>query len=208
MTTPAPQKISATTILVLLGYIQPSPLQPIPPDLISTPLLQRHRFLDLHPATDPVEYLSWPDPQQQSAFDLLQRISDSLLSSEFVIRYTSDPESTYAHVRITPDASPGLRLIFHWEPPDGWKYHNLALMPFPPNNFSSPLHSPTIISSMDEVDDGDDSYWGAYTRDDPNLDPAFDYIKGHTQQHSEDDYWARYSSVQGIHLPPIPQLSR
>jgi len=212
------------SINLLLQYISP-PSQldaPLPPHLISKSLLQRHHFLHLTPDHDPTPYLCWPSPHQQQAIHLLesfQPIHDDQFSS-FPIRYTSDPENTYAHVRITPDDQSGLRIIFQWDQDDGWKYHNASLMPFPPLSHSSlhdaasntlypsngqsqhdflQDHAPSIRPGHEHSSHDDDSYWNAYGQDhEHDAAPIFDLSKDDPHAATEDAYWAQYASVQGL----------
>ncbi|KAF8898709.1 hypothetical protein BD779DRAFT_1485203 [Infundibulicybe gibba] len=194
MTPPPP--VDNTTVLTVLHYIcPPSQLStcPLPPHLISPPLRQRHHFLNLSP-DDPVSYLAWPDTDAQNAFCLLecfQKPADEDI--RFHIRYSTDPESSYAHIRITPD----IRIIFYWDSSiSEWKYHNLALMPFPTATFEYSDNgflqdrSPTVTLDEDE----DDLYWNAYGRADDDGNPPI----------LDDAYWAQYATVQGSGDSTLP----
>ncbi|KDQ63725.1 hypothetical protein JAAARDRAFT_75982 [Jaapia argillacea MUCL 33604] len=212
--------IQPHTIQLILQYIAPPSLltcQPLPPHLISKPLLQRHHFLQLSPQPDDdsedtenasakriQEYLSWPSSSHPSTIAILESLpllsnDDGEQISEWPVRYTSDSEYTYAHVHVHVDVAPSsfafpssfheaVRLVFQWDDRDSsWKYHDLALMPFPPGaqaslahalsahpaSFSLPVPSfPTIGSFAPSVGDGyesdndddgdDDEYWNAY----------------------------------------------
>ncbi|KAG5648015.1 hypothetical protein DXG03_007049 [Asterophora parasitica] len=203
-----PEPLLSTAISLVLEYIAPpSLLSPLPPHLISSALTQRHRFLHLSPDA-PADYLVWPtDSQpnaQQAAVDLLEAFQKPVDEHEYPVRYTSDEESVFAHVAISSAEQPGIRMVFQWEPPDGWKFHNLALMPFPPNSYRSVndaiiyephdfLPEPPIVS----VDDDErDSYWDAYGLSDDDQ-PALVKPKSEFEAGSEDAYWAQYSSVHG-----------
>ena len=210
-----PSPISPLTINIILQYIlPPSQLsQPLPTHLISPSLLKRHHFLQINP-NDPFEYLSWPSSNRQRAIDLLEnlsmRIDDDEGNNEYDVRYTSDVEYTYAHVRLEEHA----RIIFQWDAEDGWKYHDTNLMPFPPGSQQSlqevladavmkisQVDNPLLKLSVegDEVGkhDDDDEYWNAYGahRDDvihSEQDPQL--LKA---ENSEDAYWAQYACVHG-----------
>ncbi|KAG6885281.1 hypothetical protein C0993_003712 [Termitomyces sp. T159_Od127] len=177
MTTPEP--LPQTVVALVLEYIAgPAFPGPLPGHLVSTPLAQRHHFLHITP-DQPAQYLAWPSDRQpdaqQTAVDLLQSLQTPLQHPVYTVRYTADAESSFAHVPIATPNPPGLRLVFQWSP-DGWKFHNLALMPFPPNT----------NDSVHEIrDDPPDSYWDAYAHNDDQGDAT------------EDAYWDQYSTVYG-----------
>ncbi|KAG9314381.1 hypothetical protein JVU11DRAFT_5178 [Chiua virens] len=209
--------LPAHTVQLILQYISPLS-DPFPPHLISTPLRQRHYFLQLSPSSA-VEYLGWPSPQSAKIIDLFDRLPPLLDQASYPTCYTSDPESTFAHVQISSNLE-GLRMLFHWDDIRGWTYHDLQLMPFPPSSFSTPQESlasisacgqdptqPPPINLADQVDDdGDDSYWDAYgtAGDDlPSPLPPQSASKSDTVE-GEDAYWAQYASVQGTADSTIP----
>lgn len=198
--------LTADAIALILEYIHPpSQLDIIPPHLLSSSLLQRHHYLQLSPH-HPASYLAWPSDSNDLVIRLLelfQRPIDDRLYSSFSVRYTSDPESAFAHVSILPEYSPGLRLIFQWGSPDGWKYHNIALMPFPPNSSES-LHDPHVHPMIDGQLDLDSPYWDAYAySDDSQFQPP---TKADPQQDAEDSYWSQYAAIQGKHISKFPSL--
>ena len=199
----APSPLSTSTVLITLDWIAPpSLLSPFPPHLISSALRQRHHFLNISP-DNPSEYLTWPSncpTQGHTVIELLEALPKPIEHLNCYVRYSVDEESAFAHVEI-PSDPPGLRLIFQWDP-DGWKYHNIALMPFPPNTFESlqeaasfifVSQSPTVV--FEEGDDG--SYWDAYSRDGDH--EGYITSKEPEPLSTEDAYWARYTSVHGQH---------
>jgi hypothetical protein len=160
---------------------------------------------------DPASYLAWPSDcdSHTTAIRLLeafQKPIDDSLYSTFPVCYSADAESTYAHVAVSPDHLPGLRLVFQWNSPEGWKYHNITLMPFPPNTFDS-VHDALPFQPHDFLaepimnivnDDTDDSYWDAYGHGGDDDDPAFLTVtKDDSQAGTEDAYWSQYAEVQG-----------
>ena len=195
MTIPSP--LSPATVHIVLYHVCPLS-DPLPPHVISTPLRQRHHFLALSPDS-PVDYLAWPSPNQSHAVNLLQSLPLPSHDLLFPVQYSADPENIFAYVRITTD----IRLVFLWNIiEDGWQYHNVALMPFPPNSYAS-LADAMALRSPDDflpeqhiiADDDDLSYWDAYGQGElshhisrTSLDP---------EPSSEDAYWAQYSTVQG-----------
>ncbi|KAG5335494.1 hypothetical protein C0989_001196 [Termitomyces sp. Mn162] len=199
-----PEPLPPTLISLLLEYITPpSLLAPLPPHLLSSPLAQRHHFLHISPH-DPAQYLAWPSDlvpnAQQLAVHLLESIHTPLYHSVYTIRYTADAESSFAHVAVSTQDPPGLRLVFQWAP-DGWKFHNLALMPFPTNSHDS-VHDLLTSKPHDSLDDVDsnehDSYWDAYAHSDDSDDQrAVAKSKTESEQDTEDAYWAQYSTVHG-----------
>ncbi|KAF5367233.1 hypothetical protein D9615_010670 [Tricholomella constricta] len=208
-----PEPLLPTDISLVLEYIAPpSLLSTLPPHLISNSLTQRHRFLHLSPDT-PADYLAWPtDSQpnaQQNAIDLLEDFQKPLDDHVYPVRYTSDAESAFAHVDISSSVDPpGLRLVFQWNPPDGWKFHNLAFMPFPTNSYESVKdivvyepHDFLVEPPMAPVDDVErDSYWDAYglsESDDLQDQSGFNKPNVDLEAGTEDAYWAQYSAVHG-----------
>ncbi|PPQ64376.1 hypothetical protein CVT26_002083 [Gymnopilus dilepis] len=199
--------ISPATVHVILDYVRPL-TGPVPPHLLSRPLLQRHHFLSLSP-DDPADYLAWPSPDRSHAVQLLQESSASPHDLPLLVHYLPDPQNFQAHVRITSE----LRLIFLWDKSHGWQYHNVALMPFPPNTYSSLDDALSAFSPDDFLpeqnpsyavkEEDDDSYWDAYGQDDDSdrhrssglLDP---------NTSSEDAYWAQYSNIQGSGDSTLP----
>ncbi|ESK88909.1 hypothetical protein Moror_13271 [Moniliophthora roreri MCA 2997] len=224
----SPSPLHPTSVSVLLQYIAP-PSQltdPLPNHLISQSLLQRHFFLDLRdPSTDPASYLSWPSEDQQKIFSILESLPTPIdhHSSISSIRYSGDEESAFAHAEITTtgpkqDTSDGIRLIFQWDDRDSsWRYHNVALMPFPTHSFDSPSSLPLVqkqtnpdnstsmpaehggspLITVDSHHNDEDSYWDAYGgEDDERLNAGLSRSNS-TDPTSEDAYWAQYSSVHG-----------
>ncbi|KAG6813268.1 hypothetical protein H0H92_012682 [Tricholoma furcatifolium] len=204
MSTPTP--LLPTTISLVLHYI--APLSPLPPHIISSALAQRHHFLNIT-TDDPAQYLAWPSDNpnaQQIAVDLLDSVQNTLHHLDFTIRYTSDPESTFAHAAISGHDPPPLRLVFQWHSSEGWKFHNLALMPFPPNSYDS-VEDPMLFKSHtdDPANDQErDSYWDAYGLSDETDDETGVKSKQDTAPPTEDAYWAQYSTVHGSGDSAIP----
>jgi hypothetical protein len=210
-----PNPISPLTINIILQYIlPPSQLsQPLPTHLTSTSLLKRHHFLQIEP-NDPLEYLCWPSPNRERSIELLENLttwSDGEGNGEYDVRYTSDVEFTYAHVRLEEH----LRIMFQWDAEDGWKYHDANLMPFPSGSRESlqdVLADAVVKSSQVENprprlslggegvgENDDDAYWNAYGAqgdDDDNREQGF---QPPTAASGEDAYWAQYASVQGLY---------
>ncbi|THV04934.1 hypothetical protein K435DRAFT_961652 [Dendrothele bispora CBS 962.96] len=202
--------LTPVSISIVLEYISPPSqiLQNPPPHLFSQSLLQRHHFLDIHP-DDPVQYLSWPSPDQQQAFSLFESFSldQKHSDSQFRIRYTTDRESFFAHVEL---GSSGVRLVFQWDSRDeSWKYHNVTLMPFPLPSYESVtdvqrgLASESPHESNQALTD-EDAYWNAYGQDDDYKPDADTVLPSQTDAQAEDAYWAQYASVQGTADSTIP----
>jgi len=186
-------------IALILHYIvPPSQLSPLPPHLLSSSLRQRHHFLQISP-DHPASYLAWPS-NSHLAIHLLEDVPKPIDDISFPVRYTSDAESAYAHVSILPEHPHGLRLVFQWNSPDGWKYHNLALMPFPPHSSESPQDTlqqsdPEYIRMGDQVDT-DAAYWDAYTHPDEDA-PPITVADSDPQRGAEDSYWSQYAAIHG-----------
>jgi hypothetical protein len=192
--------ISPPTVHRILAHI--SPLEdPLPQNLISKPLLQRHLFLGLT-LDDAAEYVAWPSASDQShVLRLIEGQTLPTLGDDLDVHYTADGEDLLAHVCISSD----LRLVFLWEKHNGWQYHDLATMPFPPNsvedfNDAYSLHSMSDFLLEQDYDvkaggSDDDSYWNSYGQqgDAPHLP----IVKVSEDTKSEDGYWARYSNIQG-----------
>jgi hypothetical protein len=215
-------QIDTHTVDLILQYISPpSNLHlELPSYLISKPLLQRHHFLQISPE-NPRDYLCWPSNVQSDVIDILESRSTDEYHSLYQFRYTFDGDFTYAHVSITPDREPGLRLVFQWDDPsDAWKYHDSNLMPFPPGATDSP--HPTSNFTMDEQtahetpplilcsdpstdNDDDDAYWNAYGADSGPIRTASNSLSD-KDSGTEDAYWAQYSSVHGMLTRTCPPL--
>lgn len=206
--------LPAHTVRLVLQYISPL-TDPLPPHLVSTPLRQRHHFLQISPSS-PVDYLCWPSPDNPKIFDLLDRLPPLSDQTSYPTCYTSDPESTFAHVQISSSPE-GLRMLFHWDDTHAWRYHDLRLMPFPSSSFSTPQESlatnahlphssPDLVAGADQIngDDGD-SYWDSYGAVGHDLTSPFLPQNGSKADVvGEDAYWAQYASVQGHYLHPNP----
>jgi len=203
--------ITPATVHLVLAHIAPLEA-PLPPHLVSRPLLQRHHFLGLTP-DNAAEYLVWPSEEQSHVAELLQNRpvpSHDESEEHLIIQYTADTENLIAQVRITSD----LRILFLWDNQHGWQYHNLATMPFPSNTYTefsdafaaySPndfLPEPTSPAAIAE--DDDDSYWNAYGKGDDLDQPQVSRPAQDANANSEDAYWAQYSSVQGSGDSTLP----
>ena len=158
------------------------------------------------------------------AVDLLESLPrpiDDHAPQMYPVHYTSDIEHTYAHVALPTSATDdAARLIFQWDELDGWKYHDTKLMPFPQGSkasleqvlASTPAHATSaprteavpeynpygFSDNSDESDD--DDYWNAYgagDSDDPSPQNQLSLAKDAAGD-SEDAYWARYATVQGV----------
>ncbi|KAI0043197.1 hypothetical protein FA95DRAFT_1563546 [Auriscalpium vulgare] len=225
-----PTPILPYSINLVLQYISP-PSQldaPVPPHLLSRPLLQRHLFLDISPEDSP-SYLTWASPHRDRAIQLLESLPkpiDDHTSSCFPVRYTSDGEETYAHVHIdvTTDYGDSLRLVFLWDGESTWAYHDAGLMPFPTNARPSlteaiatsgvedlaihvPVNGHQSDSAPDHSDSGDDDdYWNSYAYEDGEDAPTHLTRRASKDpsETGEDAYWAQYASVQGTADSTIP----
>lgn len=208
-----PSTLAPATVDAFLQYLIP-PVQlagnPIPSPLLSLPLLQRHHFLNISPQENLADYLTWPSPDQPRILDILHTLPNPGPAEQLPIKYAGDQETLFAHVhlRFTPDASTGLRLVFQWDAPDSaWKYHNIALMPFPPNSFDNiddvwgeAIH---IVQEAKE----EDAYWDAYGHDDHD-EVHLDATRAkHDHGNNEDAYWAQYANVHGMSYSATYQLS-
>lgn len=175
------------TIFEAIG--KPSQLcVPLDPAHLSTPLLQRHRFLGLHPSLDTTAYLTWPSEHNELVIQLLEDL-ELQPSTTLDIRYSGDVDSTYAHVGLAR-----LRLVFVWEA-GGWRFHNCSLTPFPEPVFRrlQDLANSLANEDNDPSTADDDGYWSNYGKDSVPQTPA----KSAPVGQSEDDYWGQYASVEG-----------
>ncbi|KAJ6519851.1 hypothetical protein C8R45DRAFT_952986 [Mycena sanguinolenta] len=192
----AAKPLDHTTITVVLHYISPT-LQPFPNHLVASQLAFRHSCLKLTP--DDPAYLFWPSDDDQHVIDALEKFQQRPIDDirlDFETRYTAD-DSLFAHVQLTSNA--GLRLVFQWE--DGWKYHNLSRMPFPPGSFVSLDDLPRKqLRDDDSGDNTPDSYWDSYGG------PAPDYERetAEFERETSGSYWDLYNSVQGSGDSVIP----
>lgn len=219
-----PSPISPSSVHIALQYIAPpSQLdQPLPPFLLSKPLLQRHHFLQI-PPDDPAQYLCWPSDTSAKAIDLLESLPrpvDDDTPHVYPVQYTSDVEHTYAHVALaSAGEDDAVRLVFQWDEVDGWKFHDAKLMPFPQGSKPSlsevlapqapavgapqppaAVHEYNPYGFNDQSDDSDeDSYWNAYGADSDGSDLRDGMSSARDMaSDGEDAYWARYATVQGM----------
>ncbi|THH34086.1 hypothetical protein EUX98_g71 [Antrodiella citrinella] len=221
----SPVPISPNVVHLILQYIAPPSqlLLPVPPFLLSKPLLQRHHFLAISPS-DPHEYLCWPTDLSSSlnTIHLLESLPRPIDDDEpipYPVQYTSDDEYSCAHVHITPSGEDGIRLVFQWDEHDGWKYHDARLMPFPAASTPSLLEALGSVSSglrlrVPDVHDehnsygfdndvsgtnDDDDYWNAYGAQDMDTGSPgpLAFSAKDTDGATEDAYWDRYTSVHG-----------
>lgn len=222
-----PVPISSFTVNLILQYISPPSqlARPIPPHLLSRPLLQRHALFNISPQ-NPSDYLSWPSSDRDQAIHYLESLQMPLddMAPNFIIRYTVDPENAYAHVHVKPTGDDGLRLVFEWDGEESWKYHDSAVMPFPPgsrlllDDTASSATSVSIPTSQFEGeeqvkggngdgDGDDDAYWNSYGAEDDGGSKLLSSSNKGELDVSEDAYWARYAAVQGTLPVPPPQSS-
>ncbi|KAH9982498.1 hypothetical protein BGW80DRAFT_28556 [Lactifluus volemus] len=212
--------ISSYTINLILQYISPPSqlINPIPSNLLSHSLQQRHILLDISP-DQPTTYLSWPSLGRDRAIQHLESLQMPLneLVPDFLVGYTVDPEHAYAHVHVKPTGEDGLRLVFEWDGQDSWKYHDSNVMPFPPGTHPSltdaiaaaTMSTPESSgenrdkSEHDDDDSDDNDYWNSYGTEDKGMQFPPPTSKGESDA-SEDAYWAQYASVQGTADSTIP----
>ena len=223
--TMAPSPLPPNILHILLQYISPPSelTQPIPPHLLSKPLLQRHHFLSITPDT-PDDYLCWsPSPEKKArALELLEsrpRPVDDDQPTAYPVQYSFDGEDFFAHVDLSCGTGDGPRIVLQWDEHGDWRYHNVDLMPFPPGSrplledvlipppLSVPVQTratPPLVPGFDpafvDEDDGDDDdYWNAYGSTDIGDSAYSDGAPTSAKdvQSSEDAYWAQYASVQG-----------
>ncbi|KAK0208333.1 hypothetical protein DFS33DRAFT_1379864 [Desarmillaria ectypa] len=186
-------ELQPATVANFLRYLIP-PVQ-LPPHLISTPLLQRHHFLQINPQENLADYLTWPSPDQPRILDLLSSLPDDALASDLSICYTGDQESTYAHAHILSSL---VRLIFQWDYNDAsWKYHNAGLMPFPQS-------SSQRLGEIASHDKEEAAYWDAYGQEDHHDEGDHHALVHDSHAHTEDAYWAQYANVHGSGDSTIP----
>lgn len=199
-----PSAIAQDTIRLVLLYI--SQALPLPPHILSKSLLQRHYFLNISP-DDYVAYLAWPDSSPELLAEALIGLSSPLDDQDplYTITYTSDKETALAHVSVAstvPASNSLIRLVFLWDNDDAtWKYHNLGLMPFPQDSVPSVDQAMSQIS-FDQSEMDADSYWGT-----PDQSDEVCGNDRKPQSDSDDDYWARYSTIQGKQSLQLSSLS-
>lgn len=220
-----PIPISSYAINLTLQYISPPSqlARPIPSNLLSRSLVQRHAFLGISPQ-DPPAYLCWPSSDHDRAIHYLESLQLPLdeLAPNFLIGYTVDPEHAYAHVHVKPTGDSGLRLVFEWDGEESWRYHDSTVMPFPAGtrpSLGDPASRTTSISDSTsqlggekqvkdgDGDDDDDEYWNSYGAEDGSGTKRLSSTSKSEVDVSEDAYWARYAAVQGMVYVASPQSS-
>ncbi|KAI0004304.1 hypothetical protein BJV74DRAFT_881451 [Russula compacta] len=218
-----PIPIPSYTINLILQYISP-PSQlasPIPSNLLSRSLLQRHSFLEISPEDAP-SYLSWPSPDRDRAIQYLESLPMPLdeLAPDLVVGYAVDPEHAYAHVHLKPTGDDGLRLVFEWDGEESWRYHDSNVMPFPRGTRPSLVDAVAGATSVSvpipefgeekqdksgncdgdgdgEGDSGsDDDYWNSYGKENNSGIQLLSSTSKNEADASEDAYWAQYASYK------------
>ncbi|KAF9241354.1 hypothetical protein BU15DRAFT_60976 [Melanogaster broomeanus] len=186
--------ISTPTVKFVIQYISPL-TEALPPHLISSPLRQRHHYLQISPV-NAIEYLCWPSPNSARAVELLDQCmnaSNEDQTSSYPTRYTSDAESTFAHVQIFCKEE-GLRIVFQWDAIGGWTYHDLQLMPFPASSFPTIQEAVSSNSAAEaELERLPVSDFAAGADYDNNID--------------EDSYWDAYGAAADTLSSPLPPRS-
>jgi len=190
----------------------------IPKELLSTPLSQRHHFLNISPE-DPVDYLCWPSVDSSSVIENIATIDREHLSFDKLVQeavYSADSESTLVWVPIHSSNS-HLQLILLHDPEDPsipWKYHDLQLLSLPQNSYTNleaaiqSIH-PQPLTAMDTLyPESAEAFWEGYASSgtaspvvsdrQTTAEPDF------TEEKAERDYWSRYSDVQGTADSTIP----
>lgn len=217
--------ISSYTINLILHYISP-PSQlasPIPSNLLSRSLLQRHSLLGISPE-DASSYLSWPSPGRDRAIQYLESLPMPLddLAPDLPVGYAVDPEHAFAHVHVKPTGDDGLRLVFEWDGEESWRYHDSNVMPFPSGTHPSLVDAVSGATSVsipipkfgeekqdksgnsDGDSDSDDNYWNSYGKENNSGIQLLPSTSKNEADASEDAYWARYASVQGMMSARLP----
>ncbi|KAF5390359.1 hypothetical protein D9757_002908 [Collybiopsis confluens] len=197
-----------TVALILAQILLFSPL---PAHLLSRPLRERIHFLGLSPEVDVKSYLMWPASENDSVFSRLEGLEPpSARDDEPVkaIRYTADEESIFAHAELSSLAvhvSAEIRLVFLWDAAEEtWKYHNIAMMPFPFNaayTVAEAVEQNSAASEQTDSDsDEDNAYWNSYSDENAYVSVK----KSKNGDLSEEAYWEQYASVQGTADSTIP----
>ncbi|KAI5124656.1 hypothetical protein M0805_004264 [Coniferiporia weirii] len=256
-----PPALPAHVVTLLLTYLS-SLDRPLPTHLLSAPLRQRHHFLGLADALDTPQdvaaYLSWPSASiskynARRIVDLLGALPspdnfDPLVA--YPSKYSYDGDAMYAHARVSVhgvnfNSADELRLVFRWEPEDGehalnsdgWKYHDMKLMPFPPGALDVPQFAPDFTDSPSPSvsypttfeprpyhtgvgpDPDEVAYWNSYGVTSSDDDEEGDFLhrphvtgEGADDEKTEDAYWAQYADVHGTadstHPSPLPSKRR
>jgi hypothetical protein len=187
----------------------------IPKKLLSTPLFQRHHFLDISPE-DPADYLCWPSADSSSIIENLASIDREHLSFDKLVQeavYSADSESTLVWVPIHSSNS-HLQLLLLHDPEDPsipWKYHDLQLFSLPQNSYTNleaaiqAIH-PQPLTAMDTLyPESAEAFWEGYASSGTSSpvvsDRQITAEPDSTEEKTERDYWSRYSDVQGQCLP-------
>ncbi|KZS92990.1 hypothetical protein SISNIDRAFT_485934 [Sistotremastrum niveocremeum HHB9708] len=195
-------------IRLVLPHLLPPSHRPLPDNLISLPLRQRHRFLALVP--DDPDYLIWPSPNSDAVLAHLTSSTTPIVDASAAV-YSADKSLLRAHLPVDDT----LQLIFHFHPDDEsspWKYHDAQLLPLPPNTHISPdkaLATLTMDTSDDENSVSPEDYWAGYASSTPSSPPAQTLLLPEprfsgSETKEEQQYWARYSSIQGSGDSTVP----
>jgi len=204
----------------LAQHLFPPTAAPIPRDLLSTPLFQRHHFLAISPQ-DPIDYLCWPSQDSSSVIEHLSAIHHQHLPFDKLTQqtvYRADSENILARVPIHFSDS-HLQLIFLHDPGDPsipWKYHDIQTF-----SLDQDTH-PTVEGALQSINTGTqasqsmdplypdsaEAFWEGYASSGSSSpaveDRKFQAISESAEEKAERDYWSRYTDVQGTADSTIP----
>ncbi|KAH8835817.1 hypothetical protein DL96DRAFT_1666448 [Flagelloscypha sp. PMI_526] len=190
----SPYHIPAGTVMVVQQYIKELTM-PIPDDMLSISLRQRHHFLSIS-FSDPESFLCWPDPSAEPS-DLIHSIQSTDLDPEAPVflglRYSADVEHLYAHVALNHR----VRLVFMWDPPSSeWKYHNAAPMPFPAAASHTSLDRALVhmqgVSPDVAVANQATPSSSSRPSSSEGMAPSFDISTHSDEEGGDDAYWNAY----------------
>ncbi|KIY52764.1 hypothetical protein FISHEDRAFT_69576 [Fistulina hepatica ATCC 64428] len=212
MALPDLEQYTLKSVLSHISQVPPT----LPPHFVSPLLAQRHIFLNITPE-DPARYLLWPSSGPVAPSQILEALQALQLRDYdyYPIQYTSDPESIFAHAHV-PSGDVQLRVVFKWDAEEEqWKYHNVALMPFPDHSSVSledVLKHALEVFHEHQAEPADEDYWGSSSSD-SDSEQSHCTVSEQDDHENEDAYWAQYSAIHGtadstIPSPPHPVHSR
>ena len=195
-----PPPLPPSILDLILSHLLP-PSAPLPPQLLSRSLLDRHTFLPPSPNDIDAHLSPFPSNPSQPISSRLLELTEGYEVDE--AGYIHDGEVFLSRVPIRPTHSPypkgdgeGVDLIFEFEEGErgrGWLYRSARL----------PEHDPTElewVKSMDPVkpkkgrdaraeedEQAPEDYWAGFSPPRKTMD-----LSEETKDGGEDDYWKQY----------------
>ncbi|CDZ98051.1 hypothetical protein [Phaffia rhodozyma] len=207
---PPPPPLPSALVSTLLSYLVPTPNPPIPPDLMSIDLLQRHQFLP-PPLDEPIAHFTPMSSNTKQGAEILQMTGDlveevgrlmgggehPVLTASYKL-----PDSQTLQARIllyaTHSNQPSLEIRFVYESVErGWRFHELRnISNAPPGD---------QVGWVVDLDQAASSRGQLATSEQGDQDDGVE-DDGDGDEEGADDFWGGYDSPkQDDSFPTSPE---